>query len=91
VAAAALILPSHLNETWINEVRDSKQLNAKKRQLLSQHLKEKALAIGIGMVSHQDIDRKGIIWATRQAMRLAVSELKPAPDFYLSTPWPYHL
>ena len=83
VAAAALILPSRLDETWINQVRDSKQLNAKKRQFLAQHLEEKALAVGVGIVSHQDIDRKGIIWATRQAMRLAVAELKPVPDFLL--------
>lgn len=83
VTAAALILPLHLNETWINEVRDSKQLNGRKRQLLAKYLKEKALAVGIGMVSHQDIDRKGIIWATRHAMRLAIAELKPTPDFLL--------
>ena len=83
VAAAAIILPPRLNDTWTNQVRDSKQLNAKKRQFLAQHLKEKALAVGVGMVSHVDIDSKGIIWATRQAMRLAVAELKPAPDFLL--------
>jgi ribonuclease HII len=83
VAAAAIILPSCLNETWINQVRDSKQLNAKKRQFLAQHLWEEALAVGVGMVSHEEIDGKGIIWATRQAMRLAVAELKPAPDFLL--------
>ena len=83
VAAAAVILPSSLKETWINQVRDSKQLSAKKRQFLAQHLKEKALAVGIGMVSHVEVDSKGIIWATRQAMCLAVAELKPAPDFLL--------
>ena len=83
VAAAALILPLRLDETWITQVRDSKQLSAKKRQFLAQHIREKALALGVGMVSHVDIDSKGIIWATRQAMRLAVAELKPAPDFLL--------
>ena len=83
VAAAAVILPSRIKEKWINEVRDSKQLSAKKRQFLAQHIREKALAFGVGMVSHVDVDSKGIIWATRQAMRLAVVELKPAPDFLL--------
>lgn len=83
VAAAAVILPLSLNDAWINQVRDSKQLNAKKRQLLAQHIREKALAFGVGMVSQVDVDTKGIIWATRQAMRLAVAELRPAPDFLL--------
>jgi ribonuclease HII len=83
VAAAAVILPPRLNATWLSLVRDSKQLSAKKRQFLAQRLREKALSLGVGMVSHQDIDSKGIVWATRQAMRLAVAELKPAPDFLL--------
>ncbi len=83
VAAAALILPLRLNEKWISEVRDSKQLTAKKRQFLADHLKEKAVAFGIGMVSHNDIDRKGIMWSTRQAMRIAILHLEPAPEYLL--------
>lgn len=83
VAAAALILPLNINDSWINQVRDSKQLNVQKRRFLDPHIREKALAVGVGMVSHSDIDKKGIIWATRQAMLLAVAELKPNPDFLL--------
>jgi ribonuclease HII len=83
VAAAAVILPPNLDAPWLSLVRDSKQLNAKQRQFLTQHIREASLAVGVGMVSHQYIDSKGIIWSTRQAMRLAMSELEPAPDFLL--------
>jgi len=83
VAAAAVILPLNLDAPWLSLVRDSKQLSAKKRQFLAQHLREEALAVGVGMVSHREIDSKGIIWATRQAMRLATAKLKPTPDFLL--------
>ena len=83
VAAAAVILPHPAEAPWLSLVRDSKQLTAARRQFLSQRIREGALGIGIGLVSHHTIDEQGIIRATRLAMRLAVEQLPHQPDFLL--------
>ena len=44
---------------------------------------EKALAVGIGMVSAARIDEINILQATYEAMREAVSKLSPQPDLLL--------
>ena len=83
VAAAAVILPRNMNGTWLNMVRDSKQLTPVKRQQLSNHIRETAIAFGIGMVSHEVINTRGIIKATRLAMKLAIDQLSPSADSLL--------
>ncbi len=83
VVAAAVILPLNIDTPWLNLVRDSKQLNAARRQLLSNHIREIAVAIGIGMASHEIIDAQGIIRATRLAMKLAIDQLSPPPESLL--------
>jgi ribonuclease HII len=83
VAAAAVILPNQLEATWLPSVRDSKQLTAARRQFLAQRIRERALGIGIGLVTHHTIDEQGIIMATRLAMRMAVEQLPHQPDFLL--------
>ena len=83
VVAAAVILPCRLDAPWLSLVRDSKQLNSAKRQLLSKHIRKIAVAIGIGMASHEVIDAQGIIRATRLAMKLAVDQLSPPPESLL--------
>ena len=82
VVAAAVILP-HLDSPWLYQVRDSKELNPQKRELLSRHIHQEALAIGIGIASQEVIDAKGIVWATKLAMKLAIDQLKPPPQFLL--------
>lgn len=83
VAAAAVILSHPAEAPWLSLVRDSKQLTAARRRFLSQRIREGALGIGIGLVSHRIIDEQGIIMATRLAMRLAVEQLPQQPDFLL--------
>lgn len=83
VAAGAVVLPRPFNAPWLDLVRDSKQLTPRLRQLLSDRIQEKALAIGIGMVPPQTIDAQGIMRATRSAMRLAVEQLPSTPHFLL--------
>ena len=83
IAAAAVILPRNINGTWLNMVRDSKQLTPAKRQHLSNHIRETAIAFGIGMVSHEVINTRGIIRATRLAMKLAIDQLSPSADSLL--------
>lgn len=83
VVAAAVILSSNKRPSWLLEVRDSKQLSPKKRKFLSDHIHHEALAIGIGMATHDEIDSNGIVGATRLAMCDAVARLDGFPDSLL--------
>jgi len=82
VVAAAVILPVQ-KETLSADlagVRDSKLLTPVRRSTLAQRIRAQALAVGIGMVSHSEIDAHGIVAATRQAMLLALAALPLRPD-----------
>lgn len=83
VAAAAVILPSRLSAPWLKQVRDSKLLDPPRREELAQHIHKAAISVGIAMVSHQVIDRYGIVKATHRAMRLAINQLSPPPEALL--------
>ena len=52
VVAAAVIL----SDDTIEGLRDSKKLSAKKREALYQEISEKAISVGIGIVSEKEID-----------------------------------
>jgi ribonuclease HII len=83
VVAAAVILPAKLKATWLDEVRDSKELSPAKRELLSKHIREAAISFGIGAVSHRFIDMRGIVRASKLAMKQAIEKLSPAPQYLL--------
>jgi ribonuclease HII len=83
VVAAAVILPGRLDVPWSAQIRDSKQLCPAKRELLFHHIHEAAVSIGIGIVSHEVIDARGIVKATRLAMELAVAQLSPPAESLL--------
>jgi len=83
VVAAAVILPSHLDAPWLTEVRDSKQLPPVQREVLFHRIHEVAISVGIGLTPHYLIDEKGIVKATRLAMKLAVEQLSPPPQSLL--------
>ena len=83
VVAAAVILPSHIDVPWLNQVRDSKQLSPARRQLLFHYIHEIATSVGIGIVPSEVIDTQGIIKATRLAMKLAIDQLSPLPQCLL--------
>jgi len=81
VVAAAVIFPSGLNETF--GVDDSKKLSPKKREMLAPLIKEKALAVGVGIVGHAEIDEINILQASYKAMQLAVKQLAVTPEYCL--------
>ncbi|MCA9931001.1 MAG: ribonuclease HII [Anaerolineales bacterium] len=85
VVAAAVILPIKDPDCLarLASVNDSKQLSAKKRESLFSRITEYALAYGIGSVPANIIDEIGIIPATKLAMKTAISQLTPAPEFLL--------
>lgn len=81
VVAAAVILPKDCTILYIN---DSKKLSAKKREELYDEIMEKAVAVGVGMASHERIDEINILQATYEAMREAISHLTVQPDLLLN-------
>ncbi len=83
VVAAAVILPSRPNYSWLGLVRDSKLLSPARREFLFHHIREKAIAVGVGLADHKFIDARGIVRATERAMRLAIDRLSPAPEALL--------
>lgn len=80
VVAAAVILPT---DHVLEEVTDSKLLDDKKRRQLFTLIKQTASSIGIGIVTHGEIDRINILQATLKAMSLAVDVLPKRPDYVL--------
>jgi ribonuclease HII len=83
VVAAAVILPCRINTPWLDQVRDSKLLSPAKRELLFHNIHQIAISIGISLAPPEVIDARGIIIATRLAMKLAVEQLSPPPESLL--------
>lgn len=80
VVAAAVILPK--NEI-IEGVNDSKKLTEKKREVLFDVIKEKAVAVGVGISDVEVIEEVNILNATKLAMRQAIENLEVNPDYVL--------
>jgi len=83
VVAGAVILPHRANLPWLELVRDSKELNSRKRESLFDLINEGAVAVGIGIVPSQVIDSINILKATKLAMVQAVEELSKQPHFLI--------
>lgn len=81
VVAGAVILPKNCEILYLN---DSKQLSAEKREQLYDVILEHAVAVGIGIVSPQQIDEINILQATYEAMRQAIEKLNPQPAVLLN-------
>lgn len=85
VAAAAVALPLERSDLRkaLRGVRDSKEMSPRQRETLDAAIKETALTWGIGHCSAADIDRNGIVCATKVAMQAALdqaisqSDIKP--------------
>lgn len=80
VVAAAVILKK--NDKILN-LKDSKQLKKSDREQLYKEIKNKAVAIGIGIVDHETIDEINILEATKVAMKKAVDDLDQQPEHLL--------
>lgn len=77
VVASAVIFEEGV---FIDGVNDSKKLTEKKREELFHIIHEKSLAVGIGIVSHEVIDRINILQASFLAMNKALELLTIKPE-----------
>ena len=80
VVAAAVILP---NDFILDGLIDSKQLSEKQRNTFFGIINEKALGIGVGVVSPATIDKINIYQASKVAMIEAINGLDLVPDHIL--------
>ncbi len=80
VFAAAVILSE---DKPVRGLRDSKQLTANQRENLAAGICASALAWAVGRAEAAEIDELNILQASRLAMRRAVEQLSPPPDYLL--------
>lgn len=84
VAACVVIGPDFkIDSTELELINDSKKLSAKNREKLFSIIKEKALAVEIGLADNFEIDKINILQASFLAMRRAIKKLKIEPDYIL--------
>ena len=86
VFAGAVILPLDRADLIqvLDGVRDSKLVSPGRREKLFPRIVEIATAAGVGSASNAEIDRYGIVPATRLAMRRALESLPIQPDVLLT-------
>jgi len=82
VVCAAVIMPLD-KDSIIDGVDDSKKVSEKKRKVLSEKIKEKAIAYSICEVSPEVIDEINILEATKLCMKNCVETLSVKPDALL--------
>jgi len=80
VVAAAVILDP---EQPIEGLRDSKKLTERRREVLAEQIRERALAWSLGRAEVHEIDEINILQASLLAMQRAVAGLALAPELVL--------
>lgn len=85
VVAAAVILPLETKDlrAALSGVNDSKALTRRQREHLAARIGEVALAVGVGGAGSTEVDRHGLLAATRAAMQRAIAMLAPQPEALL--------
>jgi ribonuclease HII len=78
--AAAIILPpqnqwTEQHKKLIPNIKDSKKISSKKREIIVHDIEQFALAFGIGIVSAEEIDTLGATRANQLAFRRAIDNI----------------
>ena len=80
VAAAVILTP----DRRVKKLADSKLLSPERREALFGEITARAVAVGVGVVDHETIDRVNILVATRMAMVEALRGLGVEPDLVIT-------
>ena len=84
VSCAVVLDLNVLDEQLLLWINDSKKLNEKKREELSEIIKEKALAYYIASCDSEEIDKRGIGVCNNAVFLEATNSLQIKPDLVLS-------
>ena len=79
VVTACVVMPEEPAILWVD---DSKKLSESRREKVYEEIAARALYIGIGEISPEEIDEINILQATRKAMRMAAEKV-PAQVFLI--------
>lgn len=85
VVAASVILP---HDFVLEGLNDSKKLTEKKREEYYPIIMENALAVGVSIVSPEEIDEINIYEASRQGMLRAINAMNIKPDYIITDAMP---
>lgn len=80
VCVACVMMPL---DDIIEGVDDSKKISEKKRNLLAEQIKEKAICYTVELVDEDTIDKINILEATKLAMKRAIENMQIKPDVVL--------
>jgi ribonuclease HII len=85
VVAAVVVLPLERFDLarQLAEVRDSKQLTARQRERCAEAVLAVAVSAAIGQSEAAEVDRLGLLPATRAAMARALAQLQVRPEHLL--------
>ena len=84
VASAVILARAYINK----KINDSKQLTEKAREELFIEIKNNAIAVGVGIVSAEEIDKLNIYEATKVAMKRAIEDMHHEYDLILTDAMP---
>jgi ribonuclease HII len=79
VAAAVILKPKPVD--FFDSVKDSKVLSEKKRSALLDAIIREAVTWSIGLATHGELDKHGLAFANKIAMKRAWQNLYVKPDF----------
>lgn len=80
VVAACVVLPE---DHGLLGLDDSKKIPEARREQLFEQIHERALAVGIGLADHSEIDQINILNATKKAMKRAIADTGAELDYLL--------
>nr|WP_246026025.1 ribonuclease HII [Peribacillus cavernae] len=80
VIASAVILPEGF---YLEGLNDSKKVAESRRETFYEVIQKEAVAIGIGILHSEEIDRWNIYESTKKAMLAAIADLGITPDYLL--------
>jgi len=85
VVAACVVVDQNfkIDSADLELIADSKKLTAKKREYLFSIIKDRVLAVEIGVVNNETIDKINILQASFLAMRRAIKKLPLTPDYII--------
>lgn len=92
IAAGAVVFNLNFREQreLILGIKDSKKLSPKKREQLSEVIKQRAVSYSIAIINNNEIDERGISWCNNEVLRRAVKGLKVPVDMVLSDGYAVH-